>query len=457
MKFSAVIAIILCKALRFISRILHRGGTAMPGRYALKVCPELLSILARNVKTVAVTGTNGKTTSARMIEEAFAREEKSYFSNRSGANLRSGITTEFVMNCSISGKMRREYAIIECDEAAAATVFGELQPKVIVVTNLFRDQLDRYGDVTHTLSSIRRGIEAAPGAVLCLNADDSLTSSLALDIPNKAVYFGINKSAAGNHRPSELSDASHCIRCRAEYEYDYISYGHLGGFRCPKCGYSRHRADYAVTDIVELAADYSDAVMNIRGEKKLVRINLPAMYNIYNAVGSLAAAVEMGIGADTAVQALSAFKCGFGRMEKFDIDGAEVRMMLVKNPAGCNQVIDFLRNIKDRFSLVISLNDRAGDGTDISWIWDADFEGLNALGGRLQKVIVSGDRAEDMRVRLKYAGIPDENITVEKDSGRLAEAMGRLGGNIYIMPNYTAMLALRKAIVERCGGSDFWE
>ncbi len=457
MNFRVILAIIVCKLLRILSRLLHRGGTAMPGRYALKICPDLLRILAQNVKTVAVTGTNGKTTSARMIEEAFANEGASYFSNKSGANLISGITTEFVMNCSLGGKMRKEYAIIECDEAASTRVFAQLQPKVIVVTNLFRDQLDRYGDVTHTLSSIREGIKGAPNATVCLNADCSLTSSLALDLPNKFIFFGIEQSAAGNHKPSELSDASHCIRCKTEYEYSYISYGHLGGFKCPKCGYSRHAADYAVLDIVEQGSDYSDVVMSIKGDKQLVRINLPAMYNIYNAVGAISAIMEMGLSLESAVKAMGDFKCGFGRMEKFDLGKAGAKMMLVKNPAGCNQVIDFLQNIKDKFSLVICLNDRAGDGTDISWIWDAELEGLSRLGGRLQNVIVSGDRAADMRVRIKYAGIPDENIVLEKDYDKLVEWMAAQENTVFIMPNYTAMLDVRQHIVSHCGGADFWE
>ena len=191
MNFRAVLAMLVCKALRLVSRILHRGGTAMPGRIALKIYPELLSLLAKDVRTVAVTGTNGKTTSSRMIEQAFLEQGKSYFANRSGANLISGITTEFVINSSLSGKCRKEYAVIECDEAAARKVFYQLRPQVIVVTNLFRDQLDRYGEVTHTLENIREGIKGAPEATLCLNADCSLTASLANDLPNRAVFFGI--------------------------------------------------------------------------------------------------------------------------------------------------------------------------------------------------------------------------------------------------------------------------
>lgn len=457
MKIKVFFAMLVCKALRLTSRVLHRGGTAMPGRIALKICPELLRVLAKDVKVVAITGTNGKTTSARMVEAAFAGEHMSYFANRSGANLISGITTEFVINSSLSGKCRKEYAVIECDEAAAVRVFPQLQPKVVVVTNLFRDQLDRYGEVTHTLENIRRALSAAPDAVLCLNADCSLTSSLALDLPNRAVYFGIDNGAAPSHKATELSDASHCIRCKAEYEYDYITYGHLGGFRCPKCGYRRHAADFAVTDIVEQGANGSTVVMDICGERRIVNINLPAMYNIYNAAGAAAAIVEMGLGADAAVNALSAFKCGFGRMEQFALGGGGTKIMLVKNPAGCNQVVEFLQNIKEKFVLVVCLNDRGADGTDISWIWDADFEQLPALAGKLQRVIVSGDRASDMRIRIKYAGIDDAAIETERDYDKLVEWIAGQDEPVYIMPTYTAMLELREAVIRRCGGSEFWE
>ena len=220
MKLKVIFAIILCKLLRLLSRLLHRGGTAMPGRIALKLCPELLSIVSAGVKTVAITGTNGKTTSARMVEQAFLEQGKSYFANRSGANLISGITTEFVMNSSLTGKCRKEYAVIECDEAAARRVFPQLKPQVVVVTNLFRDQLDRYGEVTHTLENIRVAMEGVPEAKLCLNADCSLTASLAGDLPNEVVWFGIEQGAAPSRPKPEISDATHCIRCKAEYEYD---------------------------------------------------------------------------------------------------------------------------------------------------------------------------------------------------------------------------------------------
>ena len=456
MKLKVFFALLLGRAVRLLSRLLRRGGTDMPGRLALKLCPDLLSVLARDVKSLAVTGTNGKTTSARIIEQAFADQGLSYFANRSGANLISGVTTEFIMHADLLGRPKKEYAIIECDEAAAKKVFLQLKPRVVVVTNLFRDQLDRYGEVTHTLSNIRQAMTGAPEATLCLNADCSLTASLAGDLPNRVVWFGVEQGAAPSRPKPEISDATHCIRCKTEYEYDYITYGHLGGYRCPRCGYHRPAADYAVTDVVEQRADGSSAVLSLRGEKRTAEINLPAMYNIYNAIGAVAAAAEMGLDGVKAVDSLSRFRCGFGRMETFPLGRAGARMMLVKNPAGCNQVLEFLENISGRFVLAVCLNDRSADGTDVSWIWDADFELLSSLGSRLERVIVSGDRAADMRVRIKYAGVPEARITEQRDYDALVRSLEEEEHPIFLMPTYTAMLELRQAVIRRCGGDEFW-
>ena len=456
MRFRAFLAILLCKLLRWISRVLHRGGTAMPGRWALRVCPDLLRLLAKDVKSVAITGTNGKTTSARMIEQAFAEQGKSYFANRSGANLISGITTEFVMNSTLTGKCRREYAVIECDEAAARTALGLLKPRAVLVTNLFRDQLDRYGEVTHTLENVRTGIAAVPEAVLCLNADCSLTASLADDLPNETVFFGINAGAAPSAEKSELSDASHCIRCKTEYEYDYITYGHLGGFRCPRCGYMRQEPQYAVTDIPSRTAEGSSIVLRARGRRYLAEVNLPALYNVYNAAGAVAAVTEMGLGTESAVSAIENFKCGFGRMENFKLGESGAKMMLVKNPAGCNQVLDFLANVKEKFSLVVCLNDRGADGTDVSWIYDAAFEKLADMGGRLEQIVVAGDRAPDMAVRIKYAGVAPQFIRIQRDYEKLVQWMEEQKTPVFIIPTYTAMLELRETVIRHVGGDEFW-
>lgn len=457
MSFRAFLAICLCRLLRGFSRLVHRGGTAMPGQWALKVCPNLLSILARGVKAVAITGTNGKTTTARMIEEGFAEQGKNYFANRSGANLLSGITTEFVMNSTLFGKCRKEYAVIECDEAAAVKVFPQLKPQVVIVMNLFRDQLDRYGEVTHTLANIRTALASLPEPItLCLNADCSLTASLAGNLNHKARFFGIDKGAVPSGKKSELSDASHCIRCKTEYEYDYITYGHLGGFRCPKCGYRRAKADYAVTDVAQQRADGSSIVIRANGKSYLAEVNLPALYNVYNAIGAIAAMTEMGLTTEAAISAVASFKCGFGRMEDFALGKGGAKVMLAKNPAGFNQLLSFLQNIPDKFVLVLCLNDRGADGTDISWIWDANFEELCNLAGTLEKVIVSGDRAADMAVRVKYAGIDPRFVTIEHDYEKLVKELETEERPIYMIPTYTAMLELREVLIRHCGGDEFW-
>ena len=457
MSIRVITAVAVCKSLRLVSRMLNRGGTAMPGRYALKICPQLLSVVSQGVKTVAVTGTNGKTTSARMVEEAFEKQGKSWFSNRSGANLISGITTEFVLNANLFGKPRKEYAIIECDEGAAKAVFPQMKPKVVMVTNLFSDQLDRYGDVTNTLDNIREALKGSPDTVMVLNADCALTASLAKDLDNKAVFYGINKGAAQSREMSELADAKHCIRCGAKFEYDYINYGHLGGYSCPSCDYSRVAPEYAVTDILAQKADSSSIVMDIKGEKQLAEVNLPAMYNIYNAAGTVAAVAEMGLGLAAGLEAVASFKCGFGRMENFALGQRGAKMMLVKNPAGCNQVIEFLENIDESFVLVIALNDRTGDGKDISWVWDADFEKLKDMGGRPAKIVACGDRAWDMALRLKYAGIAPEYIEVQQDYEALVQWLEAQDKPAFLMPTYSAMMDMRQAIVRRIGGDAFWE
>lgn len=455
-KIRIIIAIIVCKLARWLLRVTGRGGTALPGKLAIKVAPNLLTYLAKNVQTIVITGTNGKTTSARMVEEAFAEKNMSFFANRSGSNLIQGITAEFCANSTVFGKPKKHYAVIESDEAACKKVLGCLQPKVVIVTNIFRDQLDRYGEITHTLNNIKEGLTHCPDTVLCLNADCSLTASLADELPNRHVFYGVDVPVY-DAPVEEVSDAPHCLKCKAEYEYDWRTYGHLGGFRCPECGYARPKAQVAVTRIEELAADSSTVELSILDKKTTARINLPAAYNIYNAAGAVAGLIEMGFEPDEAVHALSSFECGFGRMERFEKDGAVMHVILVKNPAGCNQVMNFLCQLDSPASFCVCLNDHTADGTDVSWIWDAEFEKLCSLGENLLQVFVGGERALDMAMRLKYAGLPEENLRVIPDFDELIKAMTEAPGTIYVMPTYTAMLRLREKLANATGGSEFWE
>lgn len=456
MNIRVMLAVLACKISRATIRLLGRGGTDFPGRVALKICPDLLRHLAKNVTTILVTGTNGKTTSARMIEQALVDSGISYFANKSGANLLSGVTAEYAVHSSIWGKCKYPYALIETDEAAFKHIGKCVDAKVVVVTNVFRDQLDRYGDVTSTLENIRLGIENSPNAVVCLDADDSLCTSLEDNISNEVVFFGVDVPIYKS-RVAELSDAPYCVRCGSEYAYSYVTYGHLGGYRCPNCGYARPKPDVAVKEVPVSDADHSEIVVSADGKDYLTNVNQPGGYNIYNAAGTMAAGKALGLDLAVVSRSLSHFAGGFGRMEKFHIGQADLRMILIKNPAGCNQVLNFLSQIKEPFIFTISLTDRVSDGTDVSWIWDVDFEKLAEMSETLSAVYVSDIRADDMAMRLHYAGVPMEKIRVIKDYNALMEELTAQEKPVYIMPTYTAMLELHSTISKKYGFKAFWE
>ena len=456
MKLRVFVALLACRLARFGLRLLGRGGTDFPGKIALKICPKLLETLAKNVTTIIVTGTNGKTTTARMIEQALADSGISYFANKSGANLLSGITAEYAMHASLSGKMNYTHAVIECDEGAFKLVGPRVDAKAVLVTNVFRDQLDRYGEVTGTLNSILMGIKKSPNAVLCLNADDSLTRSLADEVDNPVVFYGVNTPVYAS-RVQEASDAPFCIHCKHEYEYSFVTYGHLGGYRCPNCGYSRPEPEVAVSKVIVSDAEHSELEFTMDGKTYAANVNLPGGYNIYNACSAMAVGKALGLDAATVASSLSNFECGFGRMERFEIEGHKIRMILIKNPAGCNQVLNFLSNVAEPTLFVVCLSDHTQDGKDVSWIWDVDFEKLLEMGDQLSGIYVSGNRAEDMAVRFKYAGIPVEKLRVIKDHAELMRACLDQPNPVYIMPTYTAMLSLRNYISKTFGFKQFWE
>ena len=447
------LAILLCKLSRAALRILGRGGTALPGSLALKLCPDIVARLSRGVLTVMVTGTNGKTTTCRMIEQMLLDAKIDCMANRSGSNLERGIAADLCANASLTGRPKKRTAVIECDEAAFKRVCGEINPEVVVVTNIFRDQLDRYGEVTHTLESIRIGLESVQRATVCLDADDSLVASLAPDAPDRVRFFGIDAALS---QGSEISDAPRCIVCGAEYEYDFHTFAHLGGFKCPKCGYSRTEPDVAVAGVDTLGPDGSVFEIRVDGEYYTAALSLPAAYNLYNAAAAVAAATALGVGAEGALKSLSHIESGFGRMERFELGKAKVTMVLVKNPAGCDRAIDYLAG-QNFGTAVFCLNDGQADGTDVSWIWDAGFERIFAGGKAPQRLIVSGTRAEDMRLRLKYAGADEGSVTIIRDVVELTDAIAQCEGTVCVMPTYTAMLPLRAELAERVGRKEFWK
>lgn len=449
---------LVCRFVHFVLQKMGRGATTMPGRVALKVKRNVLSDLSKNVKVIIVTGTNGKTTSCRIIEEGLKKAGKTYFINKSGANLITGITSSFIMNSTLGGKSKYEYAIVECDENAFREVSRYIHCDVVLVTNVFRDQLDRYGEVTHTLNAIKESIKNLPSAVICLDADCSLTYSISREIPNKIVTFGVNVPFDENAKAPEISDAKYCIFCKHEYDYTYHTFSHLGGFVCKNCGYKRPQPDYAVTEIHELAMNHSVVAASFAGDERLVKINIGGAYNVYNAIGCAAGLCSLGIDTETVIDAFDSFNGAFGRMEQFDAGNHKVNIILVKNPAGFSQTMNFLKSVNDDFTLVLSLNDNAADGRDVSWIWDVDFADIFSKQS-LKDIYVTGKRCYDMAVRVKYEGVNNRSINIieNEDYNKLADFVIANDKDVYIVPTYTSMMSMRPVIAKRLGGKEFWK
>ena len=453
------LAVGACKSIQGILRRTKHGGTTLPGKAAMAFDKNILEEVSRGMEVILVTGTNGKTTTCRMICQAMEASGFDTLTNTSGANLLPGVVAEFTANASLSGKPRSHYAVIECDEGALKQIVPLVHPKVILVTNLFRDQLDRYGEITHTLEEIRIACEKAPESTLCLNADCSLTSSLGEDLPNKVVYYGLDISLE-DPKAVDVSDARYCLRCGTEYSYTYHTYAHLGSFRCPSCGYHRKDTQVAVTESLHVGIQGTSFRLAIRdGEKEIsaeARCALAAVYNIYNAAATIGAFVAAGYDTSRAIPALADVTSSFGRMENFDLDGVPLQMILIKNPAGCNQALAYLSEVEEERAVALCLNDRTGDGHDISWIWDADYERL-CTDARVRRVYISGDRAEEMSLRLKYGGIDTTKIELVQSDGELIERMRVSEVPVFILPNYTAMLSLRVALGEITGKRSYWD
>ena len=461
--FKIFLSVAACRLTRFFLRILHRGGTTLPGRSAMLFDKKILEVVSRGMKIIVVTGTNGKTTTCSMLRNSLQESGIEPLSNISGANLLTGITAEFTAQAKLTGKPKKRYAIVECDEGALKKVVPLIKPRAIVVTNLFRDQLDRYGEVMHTLEEIKKGIALVPKTILCLNADCSLTASLGTDVPNPVYYYGISTDAGSTDSSSDsLSDAKYCIKCGAEYVYDYHTYAHLGGFRCPKCGYKRIKPFTEVTSIDKIAAKGSDITVQFHNNKmqktdsEKIHIGLPALYNIYNGIAAIAAYECAGWKRQAITSSLANVNSSFGRMETFNYNNVEIQMILVKNPAGCNQSLSYLSSVDEDYVAVFCLNDKTADGHDISWIWDADHE-LVANDPHCKFIYVSGTRATDMRIRLKYAGADESKIKLIEKESELLEEMTSHELPVFVLPNYTSMLSLRAVVSQATGKKEFWK
>lgn len=416
---------------------------------ALKLDRNVLKTVSEGYRVILVTGTNGKTTTTSMLHAMLKDSGKKVISNSTGANMYPGIVACFVDNFRFSKSVEEKYAVIEVDEANVKFITEIISPKIIAVTNLFRDQLDRYGEVYTTLKKILEGVEKAPESKLVLNGDESLLGDLGL--PNESVYFGFNTSLDKNTKVDINADAKFCKKCKTPYKYYYLTYNHLGNFYCDVCGYKRPDLSYSLDKVAELTPDGS--LVEINGNQYY--INVPGTYNIYNALCAFSIAKELGIGNEAIFDSLKSQKSSFGRQEILDIDGKTVKIILVKNPAGYDQAISTVSLETDRITIVAMLNDNYADGRDVSWIWDVKFEKL--IGLDIEKVFAAGTRLYDMALRFKIAGLPVEKLTVSESYEDLLNGISQtVSDKVYVLATYTAMTSFRKFLNSKGYIKELW-
>ena len=444
-----IISILCSKFTLFLTKTILKGGTTFPGRVALKIDKNILSKVSKGYKVILVTGTNGKTTTTSMIYNIIKESGHPVITNNTGANLFPGIVTTFVDNFKFGSKVKDKYAVIEVDEANLKYITEYITPEVITVTNLFRDQLDRYGEVYTTLNKILEGIYNVPETTLVLNGDESLLGKL--DLKNPVHFYGFDKAVNDNKTIEINADAKFCKFCKTPYEYNFVTYNHLGDFYCPNCGYKRSDLMYAVTDIIDINADGS----TIKFNDLEVSINQSGTYNIYNGLCAYSIAKELGIDDSVIKKSLENQSSSFGRQETINIEGKDVKIFLVKNPAGYNQSLDTICLNKERFAAAFLLNDNYADGQDVSWIWDVDFEKLTET--NIDEVYISGLRAYDMAVRLKTAGLDPNKFVIEEQYEALTKK--KKNGScdkLYILATYTAMINYRKYLHSKGYIKNLW-
>jgi lipid II isoglutaminyl synthase (glutamine-hydrolysing) len=446
------------RALGAASRASGRGGgTTLPGRVLLRLEPDAIARLGRDLTAgvTVVSATNGKTTTAGMIAALLEGRGRHPVHNRAGSNMTWGVATALL-------EQRGEEGLFEVDEAWLPQVAAALDPALIVLGNLFRDQLDRYGEVEALADEWAALVAERAGRTrFVLNADDPLIADLGRDREERrrdgVVYFGIDDPSQALPELQHASDAKHCRRCGHPYSYERAFVGHLGHYSCPNCGAKRPEPDVAATAIELRGMSGAGFTLKTHGGSAVrIELPLPGLYNVYNALAAIAAGLELGLDGEQAAASLSQVRAAFGRVETIDVDGKRLSILLVKNPAGANEVLRTLslEAGESQLDLWIALNDGIADGRDVSWIWDADFE---LLAAGVRQVTCAGTRAPEMALRLKYAGWPVERIAVEaRIEGSLDAALADAPQRLFALPTYTALLELRKLLSARGLAREFW-
>ena len=427
-------AVSMAKSVTFLVRSLRLGAASvLPGSIGRRIEPRILELLSQQVKNgvILIAGTNGKTTTALLLCTILERKGFRVAHNSTGANLENGLATALIDNASLLGNLNVDYAILEVDENIVPKVLKPLKPRIILCLNLFRDQLDRYGEVDSISKRWTKVIASLPETTVVIpNADDPTLSYLGQQLPQKVLFFGLNEPENYLEAIPHAVDSIYCPRCGHALDYQGVYLSHLGDFTCPSCGFSKSQP-------VLFSQEWSQILVGL--------------YNKYNTLAAATAAKELGIDEIIIRDGINNFQAAFGRAEDLVIDGKRVRILLSKNPVGTNETIRVVTQSTDKTTLLV-LNDRTPDGTDVSWIWDVDTEKLVARGGTL---IVSGDRVYDMALRLRYSQESldsDINLIVEPNLQQaIATALERTPANetLHILPTYSAMLEVREVLTGR--------
>ena len=454
-RFPLPLEILLARAAGGLSRLARTGGgTTVPGKLLWKLDPGAVDELARRLPlgSALVSATNGKTTTAAMAATILRRRVK-LAHNRSGANLVSGVASTLLAT------RDAELGLFEVDEAALPEVARRLRPRAVCLGNLFRDQLDRYGELELVAERWRAAVRELPQeTALVVNGDDPQVGDLASERPAAGrTIFGVDDARHAHEELQHAADSKWCVRCGTAYEYKAAYIGHLGDYRCPACGHARPSLDVVARQIELEGIERVSFELSTPEGSRRVGLHVPGLYNVYNALAAASLARSVGASLDEVCEGLESFSAAFGRFERIDLDGKSLLVLLIKNPAGANEAIRTLLAGGAPSLVLVALNDATADGKDVSWIWDVDFEPL--VPG-LERLVASGDRAAELALRFKYGGFDDEAIEVVP---RLEGALDRgleltpSGGQLVALPTYTAMLALREIVTRRGYVRPYWQ
>jgi len=436
-----------------LSRLAGRGGgTTIPGKILATIDPGSLSELAARLPrgTAAISATNGKTTTAALVAAIVGKSTR-LAHNDSGANLVSGVASTLIE------ARAAELGLFEVDEGAFPEVARRIRPRVVCLGNLFRDQLDRYGELEQIAERWRAAVAELPETTtLVANADDPQVGDLAVSRPG-SVTFGIDDPAQARPTLQHASDSKYCLRCGTPYVYEAAYVGHLGDYRCPACGHARPPLDVAACriDLHGLEAASFDLVTP-EGARR-VRLGLPGLYNVYNALAAASLSRALGATLDEIAAGLESAPPAFGRAERIDVGSRRLLLLLIKNPAGANEVVRTVVAAEAPRLAVVALNDAIADGRDVSWIWDVDFEPLLEC---LERVVVSGSRAAELALRFTYAGFAADAVEIVPELGAALDRGLELtpeDGELTLLPTYTAMLELRRIVAGRGYTRQYWE